>query len=902
MAGQDWNANANVDGGRLVQVGARGGSFKEINVDTAAKQTELAPAPPIVAGLGVGVRGINDAVSRNTSRTSGTSRAPNSVSTASSPPPVDIALPDRAHGHGWKEEEALGSSGHARMASRSSPPSHTFAVDNDGRSWYAGVDGAPYPDTPKAYDSRSALLYSGRPFGTPPDLSSKGAQMPPRPPPPPGRDGGRGRLGGLRWHSWWNMFAFGVFGLACAVGHHAFYQHLDGRAATEQIEMLRYGTVLAFGAKAGFSASIVVAYRLKLWAVLRTRLMTVAAVDSMFAATDDLLALFHWDFIRHAKTVAALALFVWAAPLVVILTGNTLLVELRTVVDASTCNDVRTLNFSFEDVMDWRKPVVIDSLYETPLSLWNTTRPAGANPPPDGWFDYYTGPNPKFVQTATLGAFFEAPIERKNSSVEICQSGWNCTYDVAFQAPGYKCTELASGVGSVPRPLRPESGLEARAPFGTDMLLPRGRFAYYAFNTGGEYSSTQMRDVGIGGIPNSKPPYPRNMGAFRTEPLIWIGHVVRANPDRPDPKSRSDPAWNSSFVPKIFACEHYLADYKVHFNHSDGAQWATVASRRWLRPLVNTTFIPDVQANDGTADNTTARPSSNYVLPTGDVGAYRRAAAHYSMGFMVRKLLNGTVEMGGPEDAPLVNPIANTDALQTKLLDRRANYFPFPNLQDLVQGFYEDAILSMFSYPQFAPVVWAARPAEQTGDRRASAAASAAGVPASAYGHPCVRSRTANVYVYHARDLWIVYGVAILLVLLGVAAGLWALLWEQGQGGRVARNTRFSSIVASTRGPALDAVPWAAGREGRLPPSVLAARIGYGLLPPSQRAGRGFVSGRHGGGGGGDGDGAGAAVPLRQASSASAGSIGSSLDPSAYGFGLEGEVRQPVRQRSVFKL
>ncbi|KLU91568.1 hypothetical protein MAPG_10086 [Magnaporthiopsis poae ATCC 64411] len=541
MAGQVWSADGG-DGGQLAQAGAGSRSNaigKDANADAAAaRQTELSQAPPpIVAGHGV-ARGNNsnsNAVSRSTSHISTTSTA------VPSPPPVGIALPDRALSHGWKEEEAVG----RMVGPRYSPPLHAFAVDD-----------AAYPDPPCL--CRPSLLLLPR---------------------------GRGRLGGLRWHSWWNMVLFGVFGLVCAVGHHLFYQGLDGRPATAQIKMLRYGTVLAFGAKAGFSASIVVAYRLKLWAVLRTRLMTVAAVDSMFAATDDLLALFHWDFIRHAKTVAALALFVWAAPLVVILTGNTLLVELRTVVDASTCSDVRTLNFTFEDVMDWRTPVVIDSLYETPLSLWNTTRPPGVDPPPDGWFDYYTGPNPKFAQTATLGAFFEAPIERKNSSVDICQSGWNCTYDIAFQAPGYKCTELASGVGSVARNLVPESGIQARPPFGTDMLLPRGRFAYYAFNTGGEYSSTQMKDVGIGGIPRTAPPYPKNMGAFRTEPVIWIGHVVRANPDKPGPKSRNDPRWNTSFVPKIFACQHYLANYTVHFNHSgDGGQWATVTSRRWLRP------------------------------------------------------------------------------------------------------------------------------------------------------------------------------------------------------------------------------------------------------------------------------------------------------------------------------
>jgi len=107
------------------------------------------------------------------------------------------------------------------------------------------------------------------------------------------------------------MYLFFTLGLACAIGHHVFYNALDGHVADNQLQMLRYGTVLAFAAKAGLSAAVVMAFRETTWTTVRTRFMSVAALDSLFAAAEDLVALFNWEFVARAKTAAGLALFVW---------------------------------------------------------------------------------------------------------------------------------------------------------------------------------------------------------------------------------------------------------------------------------------------------------------------------------------------------------------------------------------------------------------------------------------------------------------------------------------------------------------------------------------------------------------------------------------------------------------
>lgn len=653
--------------------------------------------------------------------------------------------------------------------------------------------------------------------------------------PPPSRGGSlRPRSCSPRWHSSFTMYICFIFGLLCAVGHHIFYASLDGEPAEEQTKMLRYGTFLAYAAKAGFSAAAISAFKQRIWVTVRSRFMSISALDSMFAAAEDMTALLNWEFIKDAKAAFALVFFAWTTPLVVILTANTLLVEPRTIVDNSTCDGVRTLNFTFEDINEWRKPTRIDGLFEIPVSIWNTTKRDGQTD--DDWFDYYTGPSPNFQQTATLGAFLQEVVARKNASYEVCETGWNCTFNVEFTAPGYDCTEVASGTGSTPVNLTQETG-QAEPPFGTDILLPQGQYSYYAYATGGEYSTTQLKNLGVGGIPNvTNSDLPAHFGALRTEPVIWVGYVTLNQPGEVQP-NRSDPEWQDAFTPKIFACEHRETNYVATFNYTDGAQAASMSSRKFGAPVINTTFIPSIEANDGTDDNITAIPEENYVYPN-DTARYRRVSAYHSIGYMLRKFINGTVAV---EDS-LVNPIQNTEAIQTKLLDPRNNYFPYPELQSMVQGLYEDLILSMFSNPQFVEVVWAARPSEQSGtlikggtpekDTPASSPTQTGTGDSSDYKYNCTRTRTGNAYAYHKRDLWIVYGIAVLLALVCVAVGTLAVR----ENGGVTRNTHFSSVVAATRGPALEKVAWMGPLQDRgdVPKDVKKLRLGYGIMNDSK--------------------------------------------------------------------
>jgi hypothetical protein len=67
----------------------------------------------------------------------------------------------------------------------------------------------------------------------------------------------------------WNMCLLTVLGTALASGHHVFYLSLDGQEATSQSLMLRYGTIIAFCAKASLGTAVAMAFQQRAWLIAR---------------------------------------------------------------------------------------------------------------------------------------------------------------------------------------------------------------------------------------------------------------------------------------------------------------------------------------------------------------------------------------------------------------------------------------------------------------------------------------------------------------------------------------------------------------------------------------------------------------------------------------------------------
>lgn len=115
-----------------------------------------------------------------------------------------------------------------------------------------------------------------------------------------------------RWNALWSMYLFLVIGLCFAAGHHSFYASLHGReSGGDQMRMLRYGAALAFAVKAALAGCVIIAFRQRVWMSVRRRMFTITAVDSLFAAAEDVTALVNAEVFKQAKVAMLLAVFVW---------------------------------------------------------------------------------------------------------------------------------------------------------------------------------------------------------------------------------------------------------------------------------------------------------------------------------------------------------------------------------------------------------------------------------------------------------------------------------------------------------------------------------------------------------------------------------------------------------------
>ncbi|KAI3572554.1 hypothetical protein IWW34DRAFT_824344 [Fusarium oxysporum f. sp. albedinis] len=535
-----------------------------------------------------------------------------------------------------------------------------------------------------------------------------------------------------------------------AIGHHLFYLNLDGKEAISQSLMLRYGTVIAFCSKASLGTAVTMAFHQRAWRVVRYKTARLKTIDSIFTANSDIFSLVTWGSIKKAKIGTLLAIYCW------------------------------------EEIY-WRDPWRINDQNLFSMSGWYITGDSRESPANHTLsdFDYFARPSPPCeMLIANKPVLMGKAIIRKESASEICAEGWNCSYVVDFVAPGYKCQELASGVNSEVKKLG-----DATAPFNTSIIAPMGNFTYYAITDEGEYGDPQMISNPIG-IPKQKPPYPDNFGAFRTEPIIWIGYATVDNLSVPQPDTPGEGDWNKAYTP---------------FNYTGGVQSFDIKRQDYLRRVVNTTYIPRKDPDERLKDRTQAVPESNYILPI-DVKAYHRTAAYHSIGYGMRGFLNGTIERP--------SLIVKTDLINTHLITQ-VNYLPIKNLRQGIQRLYEDMIISIFAEPNFSVVSWAAN---------GKPSGHAKGGPSTAY--PCRRQRIATFFDYNMAQLLSVYAVSIFLAVVGILLGLQAYREEGAM-----RDMKPSSIIEASRASNLHTL--GAHQGGNV-------KLGYGVV--HEEAGRSIRS------------------------------------------------------------
>lgn len=451
-------------------------------------------------------------------------------------------------------------------------------------------------------------------------------------------------------------------------------------------------------------------------------------------------------------------------PAIAILVSQALSVEPSR--DIAKCPGPKTLNFSHEALADWRKSTKFsDGIWAQSLSLWNTS---SIDVNALEWFDYWAGPGLFIQYLAQSAAYQRRVLYLPDISQTACGAGWDCRYTISFIGPGYNC-EVVNTRSSSDHTTR-----TAAPPFGEGILIPRGNYSYYTYATGGEYSYVQMENVSAGGIPLEGPPFPKDFGAFRTEPVIWVGHTIMTG-SGPIPQNREYSGWNDYFTARVFRCDMFETRYTVDFNHYQGIQSTQVVDREYLKPLINTTYLPDIDATDGTNDKITAFPKDEYVYPK-DKERYRYVGAFHALGLVFRDLLGGSVD-----SKDILYPSWSTRAIWSKAFDPLKYYFTDDNLMERMQDIFEDILLSTLSNPKFLAASFAADPSRITEDQGMDETTK----------YPCTRSKPENRFRYQPLTLGAVYGVSVILSAAAVAVGTMSVVQNRG----ALKNTRFSSIA-----------------------------------------------------------------------------------------------------------
>lgn len=592
----------------------------------------------------------------------------------------------------------------------------------------------------------------------------------------------------------WSMVICLFLGVAGALAHHLLYYHLHGREATKQEWWLRLGQFLAFVAKASFVVAVLVAHQQVAWRAVGQKSFSVHAVDSLFGAAHDAFELFNKEAWKKSSFVMFLAMYIWASPFVVILTSATLNVELDTKQEDVTCTSVRTLNFSNDAKKSWRdsKKAENETMNGLSLSMFNEVTQNRTDPDA---FDYWLRASPALDSIASRVLTGLQSLQRDGVAKEICGGDWDCNTTIHFLGPGYKCQQLARGVDS-----KMGKFGTYKAPFNLSQLMPAASFSYNTIADQGEYAATQIA-VDQKNIPLQEPPFPKNLGAFRTEPAIWLGYVEVDDMSVKHANASNEKGWEEDYTPVITACDHWETNYTVEMSYTGGFQSFKVTDRNYMHKIIDTTYV-NQSAYDGTLDNTFAEPEENYVLPQ-DWMNYRRVAAYHSLGLKLRNLLNGSIEL-------LPGPIAHSDITTSKLIDRHET-LPVPNFETRVRSLYENLLLSLLSDPQLLVVAWASDPSKLSGIGE--------GGPDTAY--PCTLIRKASVFVYHWEILVLVYGASFIVASAAVAYGIVAM---RRDGVEELRAMTFSSIARATKRMNLDQDE---NRRGRI--RAVEERPGSGL-------------------------------------------------------------------------
>ncbi|KAF9458810.1 hypothetical protein BDZ94DRAFT_1269741 [Collybia nuda] len=211
-------------------------------------------------------------------------------------------------------------------------------------------------------------------------------------------------------------------GTILAIGHHLFYEGLDGRHVPERDQFIIAGhhissqqsaifggTALVFFAKFCFSFSLGHVFNQRLWYTMHRKWIKVKGLDAMFKVPGDPLGFFSLEMLTKAKTVAGVAGVMWCLSIAFIPIPGSLSVKS---VPVTTLNRVSVPTVNITD----------------PAVNFGSTNTLGA----------YNSPS-TFAQAVASRTLTGGQVPAWNSPC-----GTNCNYNLTFIGPAFQCSSPSS--------------------------------------------------------------------------------------------------------------------------------------------------------------------------------------------------------------------------------------------------------------------------------------------------------------------------------------------------------------------------------------------------------------------------------------------------------------------------
>ncbi|KAF2194597.1 hypothetical protein K469DRAFT_744484 [Zopfia rhizophila CBS 207.26] len=240
------------------------------------------------------------------------------------------------------------------------------------------------------------------------------------------RYGPNGPQKGIHWKNPVLMLAFYALAVLCALGHHLLYQYLDGRVPDHQDWYLRAGTAFAVVSKILLSTSVGISFAQRSWKTARSQYLSLGAIDSLFGAASNPLALANVELIARAKLALALTLLIWLSPLITIFTPGSLTTIQKTI-ESQQRIPVPSLNMTLSsDAFQGNNTAGTLDLFKLGTIIGKQIS------------TFFDGPS-----NAALAIVYQTVYQGQIVNAESPCGARDCSFRQEFQAPSYHCEDVA---------------------------------------------------------------------------------------------------------------------------------------------------------------------------------------------------------------------------------------------------------------------------------------------------------------------------------------------------------------------------------------------------------------------------------------------------------------------------